>query len=84
VDAGQELRVEKYEKLAGLSRARLASTLAKLYEEEGESIRALMARTGRSYGAIYRLLTIDAGITLRRRGGANNPTGGRRGVRRVR
>lgn len=83
MDDGQGLRVGKYEKLTGLSRARLASALAELYEE-GESIRALMARTGRSYGAVYRLLTIDAGITLRRRGGANNPSGGRRGVRRVR
>jgi hypothetical protein len=69
------LRIEPYQKLTGEERASLAAELAAFYQR-GDSIRALMARTGRSYGAIHRLLTIDAGITLRPRGGANNPHGG--------
>jgi glycine cleavage system regulatory protein len=69
-------KVAPYEKLTGTARAKLAAQLAELYQRQGESIRDLMSRTGRSYGAIYRLLTIDAGITLRPRGGANNPHGG--------
>jgi hypothetical protein len=68
-------RIEPYQKLTGVARASVAAELAELYQR-GDSIRALMARTGRSYGAIHRLLTIDAGITLRPRGGANNPHGG--------
>ena len=76
-------RIEPYTRLTGAERTSVAAELAEFYQR-GDSIRDLMARTGRSYGAIHRLLTVDAGITLRRRGGANNPHGGRRGARQTR
>jgi hypothetical protein len=37
--------------------------------DSGESIRALAATTGRSYGFVHRILT-ENGVSLRGRGGA--------------
>ncbi|MGW4995935.1 helix-turn-helix domain-containing protein [Streptomyces mirabilis] len=51
----------------------LARELAKRYEG-GTPIRALAEEQGRSYGFIHRLL-IDAGATLRLRGGDQRRTG---------
>lgn len=49
----------------------LAAELAALYNNDvNVTVRGLMARTGHSYGVIYRLLTVRAGITLRPRGGS--------------
>ncbi|MFD2351650.1 helix-turn-helix domain-containing protein [Nonomuraea ferruginea] len=45
-----------------------SSDLKKRYAA-GESIRALAASTGRSYGFIHRILS-ESGVTLRGRGGA--------------
>ncbi|GAA3094515.1 hypothetical protein GCM10020001_007930 [Nonomuraea salmonea] len=47
---------------------KLAGDLKKRYAA-GESIRALAASTGRSYGFIHRILS-ESGVTLRGRGGA--------------
>ena len=52
----------------GEERSDLASDLKRRYDN-GESIRALAAATGRSYGFVHRLL-LEAGATLRGRGGA--------------
>jgi predicted transcriptional regulator len=46
----------------------LAKDLVKRYTS-GESIRALAASTGRSYGFVHRVLT-ESGVQLRQRGGA--------------
>ncbi|NUQ97872.1 MAG: transcriptional regulator [Streptomyces sp.] len=54
--------------LTGDDRTAYAEDLAELYHA-GSSIRALVRRTGRSYGCIHQLL-IDAGVTLRPRGSA--------------
>ncbi len=60
--------LKKGTRVTGADRARLASDLQKRYNA-GESIRALAAATGRSYGFIHRILA-EAGVTLRGRGGA--------------
>ena len=75
--------VEPYAKLTGPARTKLAGELAELYLR-GHSIRDLMRLTSRSYGAVRLLLTRDAGITLRSRGGNNNPGGRQCGRRRAR
>jgi predicted transcriptional regulator len=60
--------VKKGERLTGARREQLAKELAEAYQA-GRSIRQLAAETGRSYGAVHRLL-VDYGVTLRGRGGA--------------
>lgn len=63
---GENLR--KGTRVTGSDRSRLATDLKSRYDS-GESIRALAADTGRSYGFIHRLLT-ETGVKLRSRGGA--------------
>lgn len=60
--------VKKGERLTGSRREQLAGELAAAYQS-GQSIRQLAAETGRSYGAVHRLL-VDHGVPLRSRGGA--------------
>ncbi|GAA3199401.1 helix-turn-helix domain-containing protein [Actinocorallia longicatena] len=60
--------VKKGERLTGDRRDQLAKDLAAKYAS-GQSIRQLAAETGRSYGAVHRLL-VDHGVNLRSRGGA--------------
>jgi hypothetical protein len=60
-------RISPHVKLRGEERDRVAARLAARYRD-GRSIRDLMAETGRSYGAVYRLLG-EAGVTMRPRGG---------------
>ena len=55
-------------RVTGADRAKLAADLKKRYDS-GESIRALAATTGRSYGFVHRILT-ENGVSLRGRGGA--------------
>ena len=62
-------KLDKGARVTGPSRERLAATLRKQYEEEGESIREIAAATGRSYGFVHRLLS-ESGVKLRGRGGA--------------
>ncbi|MFF9864155.1 helix-turn-helix domain-containing protein [Streptomyces sp. NPDC013953] len=52
----------------GRDRDELAAGLKKKYDA-GASIRALAEETGRSYGAVHRLLG-EAGVAFRARGGA--------------
>lgn len=59
---------KKGARVTGADRDRLAADLQKRYSG-GESIRALAASTGRSYGFVHRLLA-ESGVTLRGRGGA--------------
>jgi predicted transcriptional regulator len=59
---------EKGRRIVGAERQTLARDLVKRYGE-GESIRALAASTGRSYGFVHRVLT-ESGVQLRQRGGA--------------
>jgi hypothetical protein len=54
--------------VTGADRTKLAADLKKRYDS-GESIRALAATTGRSYGFVHRILT-ENGVSLRGRGGA--------------
>lgn len=63
----------KKTRITGTDRTKLANDLKKRYAA-GESIRALAASTGRSYGFVHRILS-ESGTTLRGRGGA---TRGRR------
>jgi helix-turn-helix protein len=63
---GDSLR--KGTRVTGNDRSVLATDLKNRYDS-GESIRALAAATGRSYGFVHRLLT-ETGVTLRGRGGA--------------
>ncbi len=58
----------KGKRITGASRDKLAADLRKKYEG-GQSIRALAASSGRSYGFVHRMLG-EAGATLRGRGGA--------------
>nr|WP_221475458.1 helix-turn-helix domain-containing protein [Sphaerisporangium rubeum] len=60
--------LKKGTRVTGADREKLASDLKKRYAA-GESIRALAASTGRSYGFIHRILS-ESGVTLRGRGGA--------------
>ncbi len=60
--------LKKGTRVTGSDRAKLASDLKKRYDS-GESIRALAATTGRSYGFVHRILT-ENGVSLRGRGGA--------------
>ncbi|GAB2812564.1 helix-turn-helix domain-containing protein [Actinocorallia aurea] len=63
--------VKKGERLSGERREKLAKEIAEGYQA-GRSIRQLAAETGRSYGAVHRLL-VDTGVPLRGRGGARRP-----------
>jgi len=60
--------LKKGTRVTGADRTKLASDLKKRYSA-GESIRALAASTGRSYGFIHRILA-ESGVALRSRGGA--------------
>jgi Helix-turn-helix domain len=60
--------LKKGTRVTGADRAKLAADLKKRYDS-GESIRALAATTGRSYGFVHRILT-ETGVSLRGRGGA--------------
>ncbi|GHH71318.1 transcriptional regulator [Streptosporangium violaceochromogenes] len=60
--------LKKGTRVTGADREKLAADLKKRYGA-GESIRALAASTGRSYGFIHRILS-ESGVTLRGRGGA--------------
>ena len=60
--------LKKGTRVTGAERDKLAADLKKRYDS-GESIRALAAATGRSYGFIHRLLS-ENDVALRGRGGA--------------
>jgi hypothetical protein len=60
--------LKKGTRVTGADRSKLAADLKKRYDA-GESIRALAASTGRSYGFVHRILT-ENGVSLRGRGGA--------------
>jgi len=60
--------LKKGTRVTGSDRTKLAADLKKRYDS-GESIRALAATTGRSYGFVHRILT-ENGVSLRGRGGA--------------
>jgi hypothetical protein len=60
--------LKKGTRVTGADRTKLAADLKKRYDS-GESIRALAATTGRSYGFVHRILT-ENGVALRGRGGA--------------
>jgi len=53
--------------LRGAERAEIARELAELYAL-GSTMRSLAVRTGRAYGTV-RTLLLEAGVTLRARGG---------------
>lgn len=60
--------VQKGARITGAQRKKLAAELKKGYQK-GESIRALAAAHGRSYGWVHGVLS-ESGVTLRGRGGA--------------
>jgi predicted transcriptional regulator len=64
---GTATSTEKGRRIVGAERQTLAKDLVKRYTN-GESIRALAASTGRSYGFVHRVLT-ESGVQLRQRGG---------------
>jgi predicted transcriptional regulator len=59
--------IGKWERVLGDERVQLSERLAALYQDEHLSIRQIAERTGRSYGAVYQLLT-EAEVTFRPRG----------------
>ena len=59
---------KKGARLVGKDRDQLASQVTRHYDD-GESIRDIAAKTGRSYGFVHRVL-VDSGATMRSRGGA--------------
>jgi tetratricopeptide (TPR) repeat protein len=61
-------RTNKGRRIVGVERQTLIKDLVKRYTS-GESIRALAAATGRSYGFVRRALT-ESGVQLRQQGGA--------------
>lgn len=61
----------KGKRLTGTERTDLIRALTTRYVK-GTSIRELAAQTGRSYGAVHRMLT-ESGTPLRGRGGAHTP-----------
>jgi Helix-turn-helix domain len=65
--------LKKGTRVTGADRTKLATELQKRYSD-GESIRALAASTGRSYGFIHRILA-ESGVALRSRGGATRGRG---------
>lgn len=65
--------LNKGQRVRGDMRTRLAAHLGKEYVA-GASIRSLMDETGRSFGFIHRILTEDAGLVLRGRGGNTRGT----------
>ena len=60
--------LSKGRRITGAERDRLAADLTKRYMA-GASMREPASDTGRSYGFVHRVL-VDAGVTLRGRGGA--------------
>jgi hypothetical protein len=60
--------LKKGSRVTGTERDKLAGDLRRKYDS-GQSIRALAASTGRSYGFVHRILS-ESGATLRGRGGA--------------
>lgn len=60
--------LRKGARITGAEREALISQVVSGYGS-GQSIRALAGETGRSYGAVHRILT-ESGVTFRRRGGA--------------
>lgn len=63
-------RLAKGARISGASREEIAGQFAEGYRA-GASIRALAARSGRSYGFVQTLLG-EAGVELRSRGGAHH------------
>ncbi len=62
------VELKKGTRVTGGDRASLSEQLKSKYEG-GQSIRALAAESGRSYGFVHRILS-EAGASLRGRGGA--------------
>jgi len=60
--------ITKGARVTGPQREKLAKSMRKAYEK-GATVRTLHEETGRSFGAIQRLLA-EAGTTMRPRGGA--------------
>ncbi len=61
-------QLTKGRRITGDERGSLSDDLRRQYEQ-GRSIRAIAADTGRSYGFVHRVL-LESGATLRGRGGA--------------
>lgn len=59
--------VGKWARLTGEARQNLASRVVEMYEDEELPIRAIVRETGRSYGAVHKILH-DAGVKMRPRG----------------
>jgi helix-turn-helix protein len=62
------MEVTKHKRITGPARDEIAAQLRKDYEN-GTTLRALAASSGRSYGFVHRVLT-QSGVTLRPRGGS--------------
>ncbi len=60
--------IKKGARITGDDRSTLAQDLKSRYDD-GASIRALAAETGRSYGFVHRILS-ESEVSLRSRGGA--------------
>jgi transposase-like protein len=60
--------IKKGARLVGAEREKFQKKIVTMYNKK-TPIRAIAEQTGRSYGAIHRMLS-EAGVTLRPRGGA--------------
>jgi predicted transcriptional regulator len=68
--------IEKGARVMGEEREKLGAMLAAKYKA-GASVRELAEGTGRSYGAVHRLLD-ESGVTFRQRGGNTRGKAGAR------
>lgn len=60
----------KWARLSGEERTAFRTRCAELYEQGGLSVREIVSQTGRSYGAVHKMLR-EAQVRMRPRG---NPT----------
>ncbi len=59
--------LSKWARLSDTERIDFRERCAEMYEREGLSVRKIVQRTGRSYGAVHKVLR-EAGVQMRPRG----------------
>lgn len=60
-------RLSKWARLHGAERTDFREQCVDMYEREQLSVRKIVQRTGRSYGAVHKML-VEAGVQMRPRG----------------
>jgi transposase len=63
----EDRRLDKWTRLYGSDRTDFRDLCVELYERDALSVRQISKRTGRSYGAVHKMLR-EAGVQMRPRG----------------